>query len=87
MHKNYGAHINNARGAREEGEDARVFPPSHVCGGIFKPRMESVWQSGYESFFKCSGIFKGSLFIRRLRRMFYRLESVFKNKTKKQVNV
>ena len=36
----------NARGAREEGEDARIFPPSHACGGIFKPRMESLWQSG-----------------------------------------
>ena len=33
----------NARGAREEGEDARVLPPSHACGGIFKTRMESVW--------------------------------------------
>ena len=51
MHKNYGAHINNARGAREEGEDARVFPPSHACGGIFsKPQMESVWQSGTNVF-------------------------------------
>ena len=44
----------NARGAREEGEDVRVFPPSHAyaCGGLFKPRMGSVWQSGHESFFK-----------------------------------
>ena len=24
-----------ARGAREEGEDAPVFSPSHACGGIF----------------------------------------------------
>ena len=41
----------NARGAREEGEDARVFPPSHACGGIFsKPQMESVWQSGTNVF-------------------------------------
>ena len=38
-------------------------------------------------FFKWSGIFRGPLFITRLRRMFYRLISVFKNKTKKQVNV
>ena len=77
----------NARGAREEGEDACVFPPSQACGGIFELRMESVWQSGYECFFKCSGIFRGSLFITRLRRMFYHLVSVFKNKTKKQVNL
>ena len=28
-------------------------------------------------FFKCSGIFRGSLFFMRLRRMFYRLVSVF----------
>ena len=41
----------NARGAREEGEDARVFPPLHACGGIFKPRIESVWQSGTNVFF------------------------------------
>ena len=41
---------------------------------------------GTNVFFKCSGIFRGPLFIRRLRRMFYRLVSVFKNKTKKQVN-
>ena len=63
----------NARGAHEEGEHARIFPPSRACGGTFKPRMESVWQSGYECFFKCSGIFRGPLFIMRLRRMFYRL--------------
>ena len=64
----------------------RVFPPSHAyaCGGLFKPRMGSVWQSGHESFFNAV---KFSLFITRLRRMFYRLVSVFKNKTKKQVNV
>ena len=40
----------NARGTREEGEDARVFPPLHACGGIFEPQMESVWQSEYECF-------------------------------------
>ena len=34
------------------------------------------------NFFKCSEIFRGPLFSTRLRRMFYRLESVFKNKTK-----
>ena len=27
-------------GAREEGKDVCVFPPSHSCGKIFKPRME-----------------------------------------------
>ena len=71
----------NARGAREEGEEARIFSPSHACGGIFrKPRMESVWQSGFECLFKCSGIFRGSLFIRLLRRIFYRLVSVLTNK-------
>ena len=38
----------NARGAREERGDASVFFPSNACGGILgKPRMESVWQSGY----------------------------------------
>ena len=52
-----------------------------VCGNRGAPVLRMFHS------FKCSGIFRGSLIIRRLTRMFYRLVSVFTNKTKKIVNV
>ena len=87
MHKNYGAHI-RMHVARARKEKTRVyFLPHTRAAGYLNCEWKVCGNRGTNVFFKCSGIFRGSLFITRLRRMFYRLVSVFKNKTKKQVNV
>ena len=69
-------------------EKTRVYFLPHTRAAEYLNReWEVCGNRGTNDFFKCSGIFRGPLFTTRLRRMFYRLVSVFKNKTKKQVNV
>ena len=84
MHKNYGAHIRmQVTPARKEKTGVHFLPHTRaagylngewkMCGNRGAPVLGMF-------FFKCSGIFRGSLFITRLRRMFHRLVSVFKIK-------